>query len=84
MYGKKICGTYNTDMAYEELANAIILQAVNDYRTSLRSLKRNKRNSQADLTRKEIDVFFQSDWFEVLTTINGKELIKKVKKEITK
>lgn len=55
---------------YENLANAIILKAVKDYRRA--SSKR---------TMEEIERFFRSGWFQVLTKIDGEMLIRELRKE---
>ena len=52
------------------LANAIILQAVNDYRA--RSDKR---------TIGEIERFFRSEWFAMLTKLDGEALLEKLREE---
>lgn len=55
---------------YEELANAIILQAVKDYR-----LTDDERELQ------EIERFFRSGWFGVLSKVDPELLIKELRKE---
>lgn len=55
---------------YEELANAIVLQAVKDYR-----LNEDKRELAS------IERFFRSAWFSTLTSINPDMLISKLRKE---
>ncbi len=55
---------------YENLANAIILQAVKDYRLT---------DNESEL--KEIERFFRSDWFSVLTSLDPDLLIQKLRKE---
>lgn len=55
---------------YQELANAIVLQAVKDYRMA---------EDEQDL--KEIERFFRSSWFGVLTSIDPDLLISKLRKE---
>lgn len=55
---------------YEELANAIILQAVKDYR-----LTDDERELQ------EIERFFRSGWFGVLSKVDPEFLIKGLRKE---
>ena len=55
---------------YENLANAIILQAVKDYR-----LTDNERELQ------EIERFFRSGWFGVLSKVDPEFLIKELRKE---
>ena len=47
---------------YENLANAIILQAVKDYRMALKCLKRNPMNRTALADKDEIERFFRSQW----------------------
>ena len=55
---------------YEELANATILQAVKDYR-----LTDDERELQ------EIERFFRSGWFGVLSKVDPEFLIKELRKE---
>ena len=55
---------------YENLANAIVLQAVKDYRLT---------DDEAELA--EIERFFRSDWFGVLTDVDPEYLIKRLRKE---
>ena len=66
---------------YENLANAIILQAVKDYRMALKSLKANPRNRTAMADKDEIERFFRSDWFSVLTRVDGEMLIRSLQME---
>lgn len=62
-----MCDNYEN---YEKLAEAIILLAVEDYRKSC-----------CNQTRYAIERFFRSDWFMVLTDIDGEKLIKKLRAE---
>ena len=55
---------------YEELANAIVLQAVKDYRMA---------KSPGEI--KKLEEFFLSDWYKVLTSLDGTMLIRKLKEE---
>ncbi len=48
---------------YENLANAIILQAAKDYRMALKCLKANPKNRTALADKDEIERFFRSQWF---------------------
>ena len=48
---------------YENLANAVILQAVRDYRTALRALRMNPRNKAAQTEKESIERFFRSQWY---------------------
>ena len=67
---------------YENLANAIILQAVKDYRVALKCLKVNPRNKTAIADKDEIEKFFRSDWFSVLTSVDGEMLIRSLNMEV--
>ena len=66
---------------YENLANAIILQAVKDYRTALKCLSRNSRNRQAESDKNEVERFFRSPWFGTLTKLDPDALICSLQKE---
>jgi len=55
---------------YENLANAIILQAVKDYRLT---------DDEQEL--QEIERFFRSGWFGVLSKVDPEFLIKELRKE---
>ena len=55
---------------FEELAHAIILQAVRDYRLHDDESKRDN-----------IERFFRSRWFGILTNIDPEMLISKLRKE---
>ena len=55
---------------YERLAEAIILQAVKDY-----------RDSCCHQTRNSIKRFFLSEWFMVLSELDGGKLIKRLEQE---
>ena len=67
---------------YEDLANAIILQAVKDYRMALKSLKANSRNRAAQADKAEIEWFFRSQWYSALTDVKGEMLIRSLQKEV--
>lgn len=66
---------------YEKLANAIILQAVKDYRDARKKLKKRPKNEDAKLMVEDCEKFFCSDWFGVLTGIDGKALLRKLQEE---
>ena len=67
---------------YENLANAIILQAVKDYRMVLKSLKSNSRNRTVQTDKAEIERFFRSQWYSALTSVDGEMLIRSLQKEV--
>jgi hypothetical protein len=75
--------THMSDITnYENLANAIILQATKDYRMALKSLKANPRNRTAMVDKEEIERFFRSGWFSVLTSVDGEMLIRSLQMEV--
>lgn len=67
---------------YMNLAHGIILQAVKDYRTARNKLKQNPRYEPAKAMIWECERFFRSDWFTVLTDLDGEELIHRLSKEV--
>ena len=67
---------------YKNLANAIIVEASRDYRTARRILSRNPGNLQARYQLNSTIDFFESQWYEALTVMDGKELLRKLEEEI--
>ena len=67
---------------FEGLANAIIIQAVVDYRLALKQLRQNPDFQPAIRMRYEVERFFRSDWFSILTRVNGTELLVRLKTEV--
>ena len=63
-------GTEGSIDCYHDLANAIVLQAVKDYRMT------NDSRELEDLER-----FFRSEWFSMLTNIDPEYLIAKLRGE---
>ena len=68
------------DKAYENLANAIIEQAVDDYRRLIRG-KRVFDRLADNVSIKELKEFFLSQWFVNLTNVDGELILKRLKKE---
>ena len=67
---------------YENLANAIILLAVKDYRTALKRLDRNPNNRSAQHDKAEVERFFRSQWYSALTSVDGEMLIRSLQEEV--
>ena len=59
---------------YENLAHTIIMLAVKDYKKALKNDNRR--------TKRECERFFRSEWFDVLTRIDGNMLIDKLRAEV--
>ena len=67
---------------YENLAHAIILLAVRDYRKVLHTLSLYPHNRAAQYERGNIEQFFRSGWFGILTSLDPEILISKLKAEV--
>ena len=74
----KKTANYNKE-GFENLANAIILQVVKDYRKALSGCKVEKRDSKSVIA--ECERFFRSEWFRELTDVDGEYLITNIRKE---
>ena len=57
---------------YENLANAIILQAVKDYKTVLFRLEDHPNNRDAQFEKKRLEGFFNLKYFPFLSYENPK------------
>ena len=66
---------------WENLANAIILQAVKDYREARKKLKKRPKNEDAKLMIADCEAFFRSEWYRTLTDVDGEMLIRKLREE---
>ena len=63
------------DENYQKLANAIILQAVKDFKPAYRRLKNHPNDRLAQDTVREITKFFCSQYFEALSDLDGPALL---------
>ena len=70
------------DENYQKLANAIILQAVKDFRPAYRRLKKHPNDRLAQDTVREITQFFCSDYFCALTDLDGPALLNRIIREM--
>lgn len=67
---------------WQKLANAIVEQAVKDYRIAQARVKANPQNADhAKAEVRKLERFFRSDWFEVLTDVDGRLVLSRLKKE---
>lgn len=67
---------------YENLANAIIVQAARDYMAALKKLKKNPRNREAMSDAMKLEQFFHSSWYGVLTTADPDYLIGELREKV--
>lgn len=73
--------TSNMD-PYQALGNAVVLQAVKDYKDAVKKLSRGKKNSSAEDTKKECERFFRSGHFNIFSSLDGKALLSMLEKEV--
>ena len=66
---------------WENLANAITLQAVKDYREARKKHKKRPKNEDAKLMIADCEAFFRSDWFKALTELDDEMLLRKLQEE---
>ena len=77
----RVAANENLD-CYENLANAIVLQAVKDYKKSLHQLENNPRNRDAIHEKVRLEKFFRSQWYGVLTNLDPERLMAGVKERV--
>ena len=67
---------------WEKLANAIVEQAVKDFRIAQARVKANPQNADhAKAEVSQLEHFFRSQWFEVLTNVDGNLVLSRLRKE---
>lgn len=73
------------DEGAKMLASAICKRAVDDYRKigkKLAKAKKNKKREELRCELKVIEKFFYSDWFLMLSGIDGEYVVEQLRKEI--
>lgn len=68
---------------YEALGNAVVIQAVKDYRDAVKKLSRGKKMAIAESTKNECERFFRSPYFNIFTKVDGKVLLSQLEKEVS-
>lgn len=70
---------------YEELGNAIVIQACHDYKKAYKqSLRRSGIVGKADEELAELEEFFRSDWYKQLTEVDGEYLMERIRNDVLK
>ncbi len=69
------------EYCYEEVANAVVLQAVKDYRKARKKLRHHPENEKAKDMLKECEEFFLSKRFNSFTKLDGAVLLEKLEEE---
>ena len=77
-----VAGSKQTGDPYENLANAVIAQAAEDYRRLLKRAKKNPANREALDEALQVERFFRSSWYQRLTNVDGEFLICKLQEDI--
>ena len=67
---------------YEDLAQAIILQAVKDYRQNNNKMVDEPDDPKNQKRRQELEKFFLSSWFAILTDLDGRHLLHRLQAEM--
>ena len=67
---------------YEYIFEQVLIRAAKDYRNALKRLYKHPENPTALATKKEVECFFYSQWFTVLTKVNPNVIIKGIQEEI--
>lgn len=67
---------------YQELASAIVLQAVKDYKSALFLLEDKPKDRAALHDKKSLERFFQSKWYATLTEIDPNRLMSEVQRQV--
>ena len=75
-------GVAVTDEGFHELANAIIMQAIKDFKVAYMILKKRPDHKEATAMVKEITHFFCGEYFTLLSDVNGPALLRKIKNRI--
>ena len=71
-----------TDRPIEDLANAIIVRAAKDYKRAVRKLRKDPEDINSLIRIVEIEDFFRSDWFMILTDLAGETLLNRLKQSL--
>lgn len=78
------------DEAYENLANAIIVQAAEDWKKAYKYLRKHARSRsktvkenmvRTERIKIECENFFRSAWFKTLTNADGEAIFSRLQKE---
>ena len=66
---------------WEDLANAIILKAVDDYRLASRRIRNVPDDEKSRKRIREVEQFFRSQWFRQLSDVDGSTILYNLRRE---
>lgn len=69
---------------YENLANAIIMQAAADYFVALKKVRKHPDNKAAIHDALSLENFFHSGWYAELTSVDPDYLIRRLREKVSK
>ena len=67
---------------FKNLANAIVIQAVKDYRKILKMCIRYPDDAEWHREKEDLEQFFKSKWYSILTELDGEWLIEKIREDV--
>lgn len=67
---------------YESLANAIIVQAVKDFKDAFDYYKAHPEKKEYEDDVRDLEWFFRSNWYQLLTSLDGEVLMAYIKKGV--
>ena len=70
--------------AYQNLANAIIILAVKDYKVALARYMKYPNDKLNAHEVEKLEEFFLSDWFQLLSDLNGEQLMLDIERMVKK
>ena len=76
--------TVTEKQANENLANAIIAKAVDDYKSAYSAYLRNPQDIAIQARLDEVRVFFKGQWYGHLTTLDADYLVNQIENECKK
>ena len=65
---------------WEDLANAVVLRAAEDYGLACRALRRNPYDRRNMKQKRSLEHFFRSRWFHTLCTLEAEPLLELIGK----
>lgn len=66
---------------WENLAQAVIVQAAKDYRSAAIQHKKHPKRIVHILMMQDCEEFFLSDWFRLMTELDGENLLRRLKEK---
>jgi len=67
---------------YYDLANAIVAQAAHDYKSVLFYHKKHPDKSEYIQAIEDLESFFHSDWYALLTNLDENCILSRIRKEV--